>query len=882
MPPILTPQKLGAVVLESVEHGAYPDSEHVASAQLPPDALPTLLDGIERAQEEVKGEIRALSRDTAPDIDGWIAQAKQLQADIERSRATAHDIVQQAEAGHSLQAHVQDASSKFALLQNELAFNETLADTVGRIKDIAAVLDEAQDAAAQNHITEALDKMGQADEAMSHLGPFQDTAVAGILRKRSTQLRAELVDKAMGFWNTLLEVDVAEKRVTIKKETEAETPIDLDTVVGALSTLGSLDAAISKFYKALDVAIFAPRFAIHNVKDIAGMTIEGDTMKIARGAATPSILEAVEDMRHLITWFVSRLPTTVSKPLSEKVGPILIERLISEWLDPSIPVSLEGLEHFQKVLASVSSVADCVSEQGLAGHAELRDWVDKAPRNWLARRKEDALASVRTLCYRGTKTKKEVERVETQTISQGDALAETGSAGADEESWDAWDADEEQKSQKSETKPQEGEAQVEEEDMDASAWGIDDDEAEADTAAEAKSDKGAKSTGDEEDDTEAWGWGDDDDAAEAGSAGDTKSDTAAKQSLQKPNGEEQRPRTSEREMTLRERYTVTEVPDAIMEIIQQLVADAQKLTDSNFSDSPIAPAGFGLYSIPTLILAMYRATAATYYTHDIAGNMLIYNDATRLTDSLRSFLTTQAQKDVTSALPHASRPSTRLRLDADLKALESFSKRAYGKEMESQRTILRDLLDSAQGFTNCTIAPFAGECDNAVAMTVDRVREVAAQWRGVLSHSARLQSLGSLVATVTQKVIVDVEDMSDISEAESKQLRGFCERISQLSDLFRNEAGAGAGEEEPGTATGAAVAGAGDMTGVYTPNWFKFQYLSEILESSLADIKYLWTEGELKLEFEAAEVVDLIEALFAESEYRRKAIAEIKRGSVYR
>lgn len=54
MPPILTPQKLGQVVLESVEHGAYPDSEHVASAQLPRDAFPTLLAGIERARTEVK------------------------------------------------------------------------------------------------------------------------------------------------------------------------------------------------------------------------------------------------------------------------------------------------------------------------------------------------------------------------------------------------------------------------------------------------------------------------------------------------------------------------------------------------------------------------------------------------------------------------------------------------------------------------------------------------------------------------------------------------------------------------------------------------------------------------------------------------------------
>ncbi|RJE16443.1 centromere kinetochore protein zw10 [Aspergillus sclerotialis] len=69
------------------------------------------------------------------------------------------------------------------------------------------------------------------------------------------------------------------------------------------------------------------------------------------------------------------------------------------------------------------------------------------------------------------------------------------------------------------------------------------------------------------------------------------------------------------------------------------------------------------------------------------------------------------------------------------------------------------------------------------------------------------------------------------------------------------------------------------MTAVYVRNWLKFQYLVNILESSLADIKFLWQEGELRLEFSPEEVIDLIEALFAESDYRRKAIAEIRRVS---
>jgi len=240
---------------------------------------------------------------------------------------------------------------------------------------------------------------------------------------------------------------------------------------------------------------------------------------------------------------------------------------------------------------------------------------------------------------------------------------------------------------------------------------------------------------------------------------------------------------------------------------------------------------------------MFRATASTYYAKDVAGNMLIYNDCTHLTDKLRSL----AEKN----------RSSRLKLESDINALESLRKRSYGKEMESQRTIIRDLLDGAQGFTNCSVSPFAAECENAVTMTVDRIRDVERQWNGVLSRSALLQSIGQLLSTAISKICIDIQDMSDISESDSHRLRKFCNQVAELKDLFQ--------EDER------------DMTGVYTPQWFKFQYLSEILESSLADIKFLWIEGELRLEFEVEEVIDLIEALFAESEHRRRAITEIKR-----
>jgi centromere/kinetochore protein ZW10 len=116
------------------------------------------------------------------------------------------------------------------------------------------------------------------------------------------------------------------------------------------------------------------------------------------------------------------------------------------------------------------------------------------------------------------------------------------------------------------------------------------------------------------------------------------------------------------------------------------------------------------------------------------------------------------------------------------------------------------------------------------------------------------------------KFVNDVEDMSDIAEDESRKLHSYCVSLSSLAQHFQTT-------DDNGDVR--------DMVSIYTPIWFKFQYLSEILDSSLADIKYFWTDGELKLEMEGEEVVGLIEALFAPSDHRRRAIAEIRRTSLH-
>lgn len=247
--------------------------------------------------------------------------------------------------------------------------------------------------------------------------------------------------------------------------------------------------------------------------------------------------------------------------------------------------------------------------------------------------------------------------------------------------------------------------------------------------------------------------------------------------------------------------------------------------------------------------------------------MFLYNDSLWLTERLQD----QISHQITALGKHVqSRTAYNLKLDTHILALETFGKRTYAKEMESQRTIMIDLLDGAQGFSNCTEHPFNQECDIAVASTIDRLGDLNKEWKNVLSHSALLQSLGSLLSTVTNKIVVDIEDMSDISEPESQQLTSYCNRIAALEDLFlptidSSQAGQNDGQDPPIP-----------LTALYVPHWLKFRYLANILESSLVDIKYLWTKGELALEFDTEELVDLILALFADSPHRRNAVAEIR------
>ncbi|KAL8892077.1 MAG: hypothetical protein Q9215_000961 [Flavoplaca cf. flavocitrina] len=829
----VSPNQLYTAILDSVQHGQYPESEDIISAPFPPSAFPDAIRLFHTARDQVKARVRSKSKNSAPDIDGWISQAKQLRDDIEAVQSSSSDILSKAQQNKEQQRDVHDATTKLHLLQEELAFSQDLAAMIHNLCRIRAIVGQVQDLTNQGELLEAIEVFVQLEKQLGPAKTRHRVKAFEVLAIVTNDLRREIVEDLDRKWHDLICINGRTSTVSLPQDQQSR----------AMENLGLLYEHLSDFTAQLELAILLPRFQLQNGTHERLLSVDKTTLKLSATASTSDVHQLIDDLNMFIAFLAMNLPPSITDPLSKVLAPVLIERLISIRLSTAIPDGLTALREFDSTRDEINRLSELIRSHGWPGQAKLHAWMASIPRFWVDQRQTSSLDCVRELLHRGYGEIKTVERVETQVVSRQDGLF---TSDAQTDSWDAGWYDEDI-GIPPERKPdlQNTTGNQEEEEEDVIAWGLND---EADDVA--KSEKAA-SSGDDEND--AWGWGDDKNTVEDS---ESAQDDQRTPSGLRINGHDRQ--KGQRQVTLRESYNITALPVGILDLIKNIVFDMDQLSHESMSRFPMDSAVPGLAAIPSLLLVMFRACASNVYSLNNNGNMFLYNDCLWLVDQLQGVMQARSAKQ------------SHLRLHADIVALEAFGKRSYGKEMESQRTIIKDLLDGAQGFTNCTEPPFSQECDIAVRTIVDRLRDTHQQWKGVLSYSALLQSIGSLLSSAIDKIIIDVEDMSDISEPESQRLTAYCRQVIAVEDLFL---------PQQSTDSISSQEAAVPLTAVYVPGWLRFQYLSEILDSSLVDIKYLWTDGGLQLEYDMEEVVDLIEALFADSEHRRRAIGDIRRSS---
>ncbi|KAL7273927.1 ribosome biogenesis protein ytm1 [Rhizina undulata] len=852
------PAELADAILRSIIESYYPDSEDLASAELTASSLPTIIQTLENATVNVKNEVRNSSRGNATEIDSWILQARRLHTDVEAQKEKAGEILELAKEEKALERELEDAAIQYQFLKGEIKFNEALTSLLGRLQLISTTLDQVDAAIVRGELDHAIVMLNSAEDALKKLEGVEEIIVVGLMKLRAKSLRAALVQRVEDGWAAMVKIEKVEGRISVYRDAKLPSGIvPGETVVEALKALHLLKPKVDHLHQQIDTLLITPRLDIQK-GEVPEFALEGDTLRISGRSDDFSAAKTFADLKLALDFLNRRLPESISSPLSRILVPSLVTRLITMFLSYSVPSSLENLPAFETLLKETGAFEEHLHEIKWAQERDLQDWVSRAPRVWLAKRKETSLDGLRKMLGKGIGTVQVVERTETQKMSVKDGSIMTAASSTPKDEWKTERSNgREEKQETKEVVTQK--SLIKDDDEDTSGWGLDEDL----DLEEEEQPKGEFMKPDEDvlEDMD-WGeWGEDDEESSkprtplspkgrslSSASKISRSSThnrkqsiaSVKTTASTRTTDSAKTHTSAKDVTLRETFTITSIPAEILKMIQKILQEAHELSNNpSLRSSPIYPAASGLLAIPTLILAAYRALAPIRYAVDLASNMYLYNDCMRISTLLDEI------------------PKSQLDITKDAELVQLFGKRHYAKEMDAQRVILRDHLDAAEGFVSCTAYPRTDICETAISSTIDRIRHIHAMWSNPLSKSALYQSIGSLLNTVVTKLINDIEDMSDISEPESLKLALFCENIAKLEDLFE------------GRPDGPPV------TAVYCANWVKFRFLAQILESSMADIMYMFREGSL-VEFEAEELIELMRALFADTDLRRRNMEEIR------
>lgn len=383
-----------------------------------------------------------------------------------------------------------------------------------------------------------------------------------------------------------------------------------DAVVG-LKAYKEVEERMEQLWRNVDAAIVSPRMDLKSTS-VLGVQMQGDALQLL-GQTDQSVEALLSDLESVIVFLNQRLPPDLLPSLGQYMMADIIPRLVKQCLDSAVPASLKDMDQFQATIERARQFCETLSKNGYSGFDELRHWVDNAPAIWLDKCRETSLAAVRSRLLSGIGTSRQVEKVEKQmvSISEGKELSKStkAAATADDNDWGdawggAWDEDD-QANDNSKVESQVAVSTGDEavEDDGADAWGWDDDAME--DGSEQK--ESNQNDGDDDDSAAAWGWGDE----------DTTQEPVAEPA---PNPTPAGAQEETRELVLRETYSISSMPEPVLELIYAILEDAAKLTnDGDYSH--VAATAPGLFSLPTFALALFRGISPYYYSLADGGNM---------------------------------------------------------------------------------------------------------------------------------------------------------------------------------------------------------------------------------------------------------------------
>ncbi len=323
-------------------------------------------------------------------------------------------------------------------------------------------------------------------------------------------------------------------------------------MVDTLDKLGILPSKTGNLAQDLHQTIFYPLLSQDPETARTTVVISDETISLQDSKDPITLTRLLEDLKGIIEHLDNYLSPSVTALLSRRLIPPVVSTLITSWLSIMLPLSLEGLGEFERVLEKVASFRDFVSSIKWQGMDELTEWLDDVPQAWLHKRREECLKTTRGFMLRGAGQLRSVHRAETQKMSSIDGTAVADRKDQVKEPASITSSDRAAGSNSPETK--------ETDETDMSAWGFDDapNERDADDEQEVSHDA-----------DDAWGFEDSNDAAVP-----PEEPTTTGESREKQPEEEPQKAPSEREVTLTETYSISHGPDAVLKVIDHIIRDS--------------------------------------------------------------------------------------------------------------------------------------------------------------------------------------------------------------------------------------------------------------------------------------------------------------------
>ncbi|KAF9530454.1 hypothetical protein CPB83DRAFT_850950 [Crepidotus variabilis] len=305
----------------------------------------------------------------------------------------------------------------------------------------------------------------------------------------------------------------------------------------------------------------------------------------------------------------------------------------------------------------------------------------------------------------------------------------------------------------------------------------------------------------------------------------------------------------------KEHYLVPKRTKRVIKIVEKVIDESKLFYASNLfpeSKDMVPAPGSILSQSASSILDLYQVLYPTKHTKELEDpvrGLLFSNSCLYMSGAIHRIEDTlyghSALKD---------------RLSECRRHLQVLSDSWYSNTIERQQLAIDKILaDGAEGFAYTGDQDRYDDCEAAVNSVLQHIKKLANRLKGILTKTKYYNAIGSVANAALSRVLQDVLALPDIPEVESHRLSELCRILNSLEGLFSED------PDQP------------SFVAAYVPNWFKFSYLSELLEASLADITYLFEQGAL-VDFQVGELVNLVRALFADTQLRINTINKILAG----